>query len=254
MNELHYQSTGSGVVFVLLPGFCENLLVWEDIVPELSQECNVITIDLPGFGMSNHLSAPTSLTQIAKQVHGLTQSLDIQKYIVAGHSLGGYIALELARLYPESILGIGLIHSTAFADDDEKTKSRDKTIDFVRKRGVDAFIKSFVPQLFSDKKSLNIPRVIDMTKTISAESLINYTIAMKQRQDYTRTLKNWSKPIIFVAGQNDTLVSIEKSREHQDFISQKCLIELPEIGHMGMFEAPFEITKALSSLVWTLSK
>ena len=254
MNHLNYRSAGKGLPLVLLPGFCEDLSIWDAITPELSQQCNVITIDLPGFGGSAHLPTTTSLTSIAKQVNNFIQSLDIQEYIVAGHSLGGYISLELAKLYPKSILGIGLIHSTAFADDDEKIKSRNKTIDFVRKRGVETFIKSFVPQLFSNKKSLNIGRMMDMAKNTPIESLINYTIAMKMRQDYTSTLINWTKPVIFVAGQNDTLVPIEKSKAHRDFIPERDIIELPEIGHMGMLEAPLQITKALLSLVWITSK
>ena len=254
MDQLNYRSTGTGVPLVLLPGFCEDLSIWDAILPELSQQCNLITIDLPGIGGSDHLPAPTSVTRIAKQVHEFTQSLDIQEYIVAGHSLGGYISLELAKLYPESILGIGLIHSTAFADDNEKIKSRNKTIDFVRKRGVEAFIKSFVPQLFSNKESLNIEKVIDMAKQTPIESLVSYTVAMKNRQDYTTMLRNWAKPVMFVAGQNDTLIPIEKSRAHRDFIQEQNIIELPEIGHMGMYEAPLETIKALSALVWTISK
>lgn len=254
MNNLHYQEKGTGQILVLLPGFCESLSIWDAIVPAISKTCHVIAIDLPGFGGSSHITAPTSINQAARQIHQLVQSLNVEQYIVAGHSLGGYISFELARLYPDAVLGIGLIHSTAFTDDDDKIKSRKKVIEFVRNRGVEVFINSFVPQLFADKMSPNITAVINLAKNTPIQSLINYTLAMIEREDSTNTLSEWTKPLRFIAGEQDSIVTIDKSRAHLSHITADEYVEIPEVGHMGMIEAPSKIEKVLSDLVCTVSK
>ncbi len=254
MNTLYYQRQGAGTPVVLLHGFCETLAVWEAIIPELSKSNQVIALDLPGFGGSDHLQAPTSLKQVAIQVHSFLQSLHIKKYVIIGHSLGGYISLELAKLYPESILGIGMIHSTAFSDNLEKKNIRKKTIDFVRKNGVSAFIKSFVPQLFADKKSPYIKVLIDMAKKTPEKSLINYTIAMMERKDYGLILKNWVNPLIFIAGEKDEIVPIDRSRKHLQYVPENCFFELSEVGHLGMYEASQKVVNLLIKYVYTISK
>ncbi len=254
MTRLHYQQQGAGETLVLLPGFCENLSIWDAIVPTLGKSCRVITIDLPGFGESSHLAAPTSINQAASHIHQFLRSLNIDQYIIAGHSLGGYISLELIKLYPDAISGIGLIHSTAFADDKEKTQTRKKIIDFVNKRGVEAFITPFVPQLFVDKKSPNIAAMINSAITTPIASLINYTIAMMERQDRINTLEKWEKPIVFVAGKKDALINIDQSRKHLLYITESQYMEITEIGHVGMIEAPNQVIKALSALLLATSK
>ena len=251
---MNYKRQGSGVAVVLLHGFCENLTIWDNITPTLNKTCEVITLDLPGFGGSRHLSAPTTLSEVAEKAHEFLQSIGVSEYVVVGHSLGGYLALELARQYSDAILGIGLIHSTAFADDEEKVNSRKKTIEFVQKRGVELFINSFVPQLFANKKHSNITTVVELAKRTPERSLINYTKAMMIRGNYLLTLKNWTKPLLFIAGTNDSIVPIDKSRKHLQYMSEACFFELPNVGHMGMYESPDEVTGLVGKLVWTISK
>ncbi len=254
MKGLYHQEYGSGEVLVLLPGFCESISIWDKIVQGLGKTCRVICIDLPGIGKSAHLKAPISLSHTANQIHSFIRSLGIQRYTVAGHSLGGYLSLELIDQFPESIDGIGMIHSTAFADDEEKISVRKKTIDFVNKRGVELFIKSFVPQLFRDKKSPYITTVINSAKFTTQDSLVNYTIAMMNRKNHTLTLEKWNKRSLFVAGMEDSLVLLAQSRAHLEYISEEKYVELANIGHMGMLEEPVLIEKCLRDLVCTTSK
>jgi len=77
---VYYQKTGEGVSLVLLHGFCETSAIWKELINELSASCEVIVIDLPGFGGSQHLSAPTSISQVAEQVHEFLASINIEKY------------------------------------------------------------------------------------------------------------------------------------------------------------------------------
>lgn len=236
---------------VLLHGFCETSSIWKEIVNELSAFCEVIVIDLPGFGDSQHLSSSISIGQVAIQVHEFLESINVDEYFVAGHSLGGYISLELAKLYTTSVLGIGLINSTAYADDEEKIHTRKKTFKFVEKWGVETFINSFVPQLFADKKDKKIATVINIAKHTPLQTLINYTTAMMMRKNNVVILMNWNKPLFFFAGFLDALIPIEKSRNHLDFIDERHFIEDKLCSHMGMYEAPKTLITLLSKLVLT---
>jgi pimeloyl-ACP methyl ester carboxylesterase len=239
-----------GASLVLLHGFCETSAIWDGIVNELSKSCEVIVIDLPGFGGSQELSAPTSIRQTAIQVHNFLGSINVNNYFVAGHSLGGYISLELADLYPSCILGIGLINSSAFADDEDKIKTRLKSIKFVEKRGVELFINSFVPQLFANKEEVHISTLKHIARKTPQQTLINYTHAMMQRKDMVSILAHWSRPFFFFAGTLDILVPIDKSRNHLDFISRDNFVESELCAHMGMYEAPESLVNLLTQLVW----
>lgn len=251
---MYYKKQGKGTAIVFLHGFCETSAIWDPITPLLSKSYQTITLDLPGFGRSRHLEAPTTLSQLAKEVHCFLQSHRVEQYIVIGHSLGGYISLELGETFAESILGIGMINSTAFADGQEKVKTRKKTIRFVEKRGVEAFVKLFVPQLFADKKAKDITTVINLAKSTPEQSVINYSQAMMNRKSYISTLQRWKKPFLFVFGRQDTLVTASKSREHLRYISRNSLVELSEAGHMGTYEAPDKIIKLLIKFVRTIPK
>ena len=159
--------------------------------------------------------------------------------------MGGYVSLELAKQYTTSILGIGLINSTAYADGEEKIHTRKKTIKFVEKRGVEAFINSFVPQLFADKTDEHITTVINFAKQTPMPSLINYTTAMMLRENNVALFKSWDKSLFFFAGTLDALVPIEKSRNHLYFIDNGDFMEHKLCAHMGMYEAPETLIELL---------
>ena len=120
---LNVEVSGHGLPVVLLHGLCENLSLWNRLRVALNKNHQIITYDLPGFGKSDKLSNKFTLDDVAEILHeDLQDKLEIDKYVVLGHSLGGYISLALANKYPESILGYGLINSTSYADNEERKK------------------------------------------------------------------------------------------------------------------------------------
>ncbi len=134
MSSIHSEVKGEGNPVILIHGFCETFAIWKPLVNKLAFSHKVITLDLPGFGKSPLPESPFSITDIADQVHLWLLEKNLLGSIIIGHSLGGYVALALAEKYPDSIKGFGLMHSTAFADDEEKKHSRNKTIEFVKAR------------------------------------------------------------------------------------------------------------------------
>ena len=124
---VHYEIIGEGLPLIFLHGFNENSAVWDLIIPALAKQYQCVVIDLPGFGKSP-LPANLSIKYMANAVHRVIEEINIAKPIVIGHSMGGYVSLELAAHYPDLLSGVGLFHSTAIADTDEKKDNRLKTI------------------------------------------------------------------------------------------------------------------------------
>lgn len=244
-----YEDTGSGFPVVLIHGFCETGAIWKDFSPALSKKYRILIPDLPGFGKSPLPSDGFSIDDIARMLHEWLQQLNITKTVLIGHSLGGYVTLAFAKNYPELLSGFGLFHSTAFADDAEKKSSRNKVIDFVRERGVEVFATSFVPQLFYHKNRVRLEQEIEQVVKIAAETpeptLIAYTKAMRDRDDRTDVLRSFNQPILFIAGEQDGSVPIEKTDE-QILLPHKAIVHIyDQVAHMGMFEAREESLKAV---------
>jgi pimeloyl-ACP methyl ester carboxylesterase len=165
-------------------------------------------------------------------------ALQIQHPIVLGHSLGGYVALALLERMGDRIKAIGLLHSTAYADDLEKKELRNRVIIFLKKHGAAKFVSSFVPQLFPEhrRKELSgaMAHAIEDGQRSSLEGLLAYTVAMRDRKDRLAVLEQFEGPKLLLAGTIDGAVKIESSRAQQGAFTH--YIELEGVGHLGMVE------------------
>ena len=117
--RIHFSSEGKGNVVVLIHGFLENRTMWKDIVPILAKKNRVITIDLLGHGETDCLGYVHTMEEQAKVTKTVLNHLKLRKYTLIGHSMGGYIALAFADLFPKTIKGLCLMNSTYKNDDDE---------------------------------------------------------------------------------------------------------------------------------------
>src|SRR6185437_15275426 len=109
MNSLlSYHDEGKGTALVLVHGFCESKEVWKDFSSVLSSKFRVVTPDLPGFGDSKPDTTVTSIDDYADKLYSFLKQLGIDKCILIGHSLGGYVTLAFAELYEHMLLGMGM--------------------------------------------------------------------------------------------------------------------------------------------------
>lgn len=246
---INYQRFGQGKTLVLLHGFCENLSVWDNLKEELATFCEVISIDLPGFGNSPLRDSNFTIDQIANRVESLLTSIGVDQYSVAGHSLGGYVALSLANQYPHKLDKLALLHSTALADSEQKKENRNKVITFIENHGVDSFLGQFVPSLFNpfnvaDQRQ-NIELVKAMGSQLTAETIIGYTKAMRDRPDRTNILSSKSVDFAFIYGEKDGVFQPEDIKAQTDLIDQNRVFSLKKSGHMGMYEEPENMLECL---------
>ena len=159
---------------------------------------------------------------------------------VIGHSMGGYITLALTEKYWNHLTAFGLVHSTAFADSEEKKSVRKKGIEFIKQHGAFEFLKTTTPNLFSPNSKLQMQDSIDAfissLKGFSAEALIAYYYAMMNRPDRTEVLKHTNLPVLFIAGEYDNAVPISDVLK-QCYLPEKSYFHtLINSGHMGMME------------------
>lgn len=230
---------------VLLHGFGEDSRVFEYVIPALASYGKVIAPDLPGSGSQhNHPLLPgvDSIEWLADHVYAALQQQGVEHGILLGHSMGGYIALALAEKYPEWIQGLGLLHSTAYPDTEQKKEMRAKAIDFMQQKGGFTFLKTAIPGLFADDFLQKQPEVVQQLVTRSGafetQWLQAYYRAMIARPDRRHVLKNATYPVLIVAGAEDKAVSPQDAAE-QAALPATCQFELMQhTGHMGMLENP----------------
>ncbi len=240
-----HQEKGKGAPLVLIHGFCETHEVWLDLAGRLAEKCRVLIPDLPGFGASKLPQTPFSLSDIASEMWHWLDGLGVQKPVLVGHSLGGYVALAMAEIRPDAPAGLGLFHSTATADSEEKKLNRTRVMDFVEKNGVDPFVDTFVPGLFHKKDPAAIQRVDALARKTKKETLLAYTRAMRDRPDRQAVLRQAHQPVLIVAGEHDTLIPLKILENQSKLLQQGHLEVLKQTGHMGMFEAPAEALSVL---------
>ncbi len=252
MQPLFARASGTGEVLLLLHGFCETSMIWDDLRASLSLKYKVIALDLPGFGASALPASAFSIADIADQVMTWLYENHLPPLIVLGHSLGGYVALSMAKHHESYLTGIGLINSTVFADSEEKKANRNKTIEFVKRNGVKPFIETFVPGLFADKADPAIPFVHRIASDTRQETLVAYAAAMRDRPDQLEFWQNTTLPKLLVYGGRDTIVPVEISRKMTVNAGNLKYWELPETAHMGFLEAKEECLAAISGFASSL--
>lgn len=240
MVDLFTTQHGKGRPLIFIHGFPMHHGIWDDFGKRFVSTHQVITLDLPGFGKSSILQFPFSLHEVAAKLLQFVLHQDLSEVAVIGHSLGGYIALEMVSQRPDLFSSIGLFHSTALADSAEKKESRTKVIAFVEQHGAAAFTTNFITPLFADPRTPGIDTVKDIARQSSAMAVIGYTNAMREREDHTKTLKNFKKPTLFLMGDQDPGIPLKSIRDQASLCQYPEIHALHRVGHMGMFEKPDE--------------
>lgn len=220
---------------VLIHGFGENSTIWEDFIKLLDSSNKYFLFDY------SNVKETTSMNGYAKFLEDYVNAYNLETFVLIGHSMGGYIALEyISSFNSNNVLGLGLFHSTAAADTEQKKLARDKTIDFIEKNGSEVFIDGFYGGMFAD--SFHDKALIERNKTIfrkiSKEALVSATKAIRDRKDHTELLNEFEFPVFQIIGQLDTFIDPEKVLEQSLNIINPGILLIPDVAHAGMYENP----------------
>jgi pimeloyl-ACP methyl ester carboxylesterase len=249
MSSISFQERGTGKSVILLHGFPMNQHIWDDFAGALSEEYRVYTPDLPGFGKSEILPSPFSLNSVADTLIQWIVENAVYHSVIIGHSLGGYVALAMVEKKQEIFAGFGLFHSTAYPDNAEKKESRTKVLTFVDDNGVEAFTSNFVQPLFADPHHEAVTLVKNISIQSTTDAVKGYTVAMRDRPDRTSVLKEYTRPVLFIAGEKDPAIPVESIAQQASLCNLAQLKVLKNAGHMGMLEQPRETLTALKTFL-----
>lgn len=244
--QLAYERTGAGKPLVLLHGYPLDHHTWDDVIPLLKDSFDLIVPDLRGFGESTTVSTIYTVDDFASDIASLLDSLGIRQAAIAGHSMGGYVALAFARLFPDRVLGLGLVATQTLADPPERKEGRYKSAAEVAERGIGGVIETMTPKFTSDPRLQTVARQI-MEKQQPA-AYIGALKAMAERPDSTSLLGDMKHSVVLIHGDADVLIPIERAREVKAALPQAKLVELPGVGHMPMMEAKERTAEALKHL------
>ncbi|MFT4523275.1 MAG: pimeloyl-ACP methyl ester carboxylesterase [Bacteroidia bacterium] len=233
---------------VLLPGFCESKQLWETQIDKLSEEHNLLVLDLPGFGEFSNIDGLHSMNEAAVYVLKCMDDAAMEKAVVLGHSMGGYIALEMLFKAPERLLGIGLIHAHAQADSEEKIMNRTRTIKLIKSVGSDSFLKMFRASLLSNQNLGNMNCVEWVKKIIvnpNPQAIISYSTAMMNRENRLECIAHANKPVLFVLGKHDKIIPTKLVLDQASLIDGAMIHLLTHSGHISQLEEPEECLTAI---------
>jgi pimeloyl-ACP methyl ester carboxylesterase len=238
-STIMYGVAGSGAPVVLLHGFGEDSFVWQQLADDLHSTYKVIVPLLPGSSPSEAVE-DMSMEGLARAVNAILEEEGIGQCVLIGHSMGGYITLAFAELFPRKLKGFGLFHSSAYADSAEKVETRRKGIKFIEQHGALEFLKTSVPNLYSPTTKERCPSLIEQhlqkVQGLDKSALIAYYEAMIARPDRTHILKQTPLPVLFVLGTHDTAVPIKDGLEQSHLPQLSYVHILTQSGHMGMLE------------------
>ena len=245
-TKISYSEQGKGTAVVLLHGFLENKTMWNAFIPELSQKHRVIAIDLLGHGETECLGYVHSMEDQADMVHTVLSQLKIRKAVLIGHSMGGYVALAFAELYPDNIKGIVLQNSTARADSDERKTNRDRAVVCV-KQSYTSFVSMSIANLFSEDNRERLETEIEKVKLEALKTPLQGIIAalegMKIRKDREVLMHFAPYPIQLVLGKKDGVLLYEENIDQIEGTKVQ-LTTFPD-GHMSHIENEKELKKVL---------
>lgn len=247
-STLNYRMFGNGHPVVFLHGFLESISMWDYLDLE-SLGCQCILIDLPGHGKSELLDDhEPSIQYFATEVALLLSELNIKEYALVGHSMGGYVALQLLENNPDAVNRLVLLNSTYWADSEEKKKDRVLVAELVQK-SKSLFLKTAIPNLFLNPKAHEsaVNELIEEAMLQKSGVIAYASLAMRSRKDFTQFAMNNSLKITLIQGEEDKIVL--KNLVEETNTGNIPVYSLANCGHMAHIEKSAVVIRALSIIL-----
>jgi len=255
-TSIAYEDRGTGPVVVLLHAFPLDSGMWRPQIDHLTSDYRVIAPDFPGFGASA-VSAGLTVDSAADVVAELLDHLGINdRVVVGGVSMGGYVSLAFARLYPQRLGGLILADTKADADDEAARAGRDRLIQLAADKGVSALVEQLLPKLVGPTTVAQRPQVVEEVRSIavrqSPEGIVAALKALRERPDAGPGLAHIAVPPQVIVGEEDTITPPEKARQLVETIPNARLVAIPGAGHLSNLENATAFNTAVREFLYTL--
>ena len=254
-SSLTFTDEGQGLPLVLLHGFPLDKHMWDAQVAELSAHWRVIAPDLRGFGQSRN-QGPFSIADLADDVHITLSQLAALPCVLAGLSMGGYVALAFARKYLRDLRGLILVDTKAEGDTPQQREGRAKMIDLVQREGAKAVADEMVPKLVAEDVPKTRPAIAaavrKMAELCPPQTIEHALAAMRDRPDQSPHLSSITVPTLILVGDADVLTPPPVAQKMQQSIPKSELVVIKGSGHMSTMEQPAQVNQAISRFMKSL--
>jgi 3-oxoadipate enol-lactonase len=247
-RRLAYDDAGQGVPCVLLHAFPLDRRMFGDLPARLGPRARVIAPDLRGFGDSE-LDGPYSIADLADDVARLLDHLRLDRAVIGGVSMGGYVALAFATRHARRLAGLVLADTKAGPDSDEARAARDEAAALVRSQGVPAYVDKQLGRLLSGSASEDVRNQVRGLCGQTAEAVLAGLVALRDRPDRRAELAQIDRPTLVMVGTDDTVTPPSEAAAMVTAIRKAVLVEIPGAGHLANLEQPTPFCQALSGFL-----
>lgn len=239
-GKIYYSDSGTGDAIVFLHGYLETSDIWAGFSDKFFGDYRIITVDLPGHGLSKVYGECHTMEFMAGAVRDLLDNLGIKKIILIGHSLGGYITLAFAELYPEMLKAFCLFHSHPFADTEQIRQKRGNEIKVVMSGKRYLIYPESVSLMYSRENLLKMKEAVQKSKDIASsireEGMVAVLNGMMIRPSRISVLENGKVPYLWILGRKDSYIACEEVLQKVKIPSKSKAVILENSGHMGFIE------------------
>ncbi len=242
---LHYEVKGSGNrTLVCLHGFLESSVMWKAL--PLEKYARLLLIDLPGHGQSG-LNAIDSMQAMSEAVLAVVDKVGVDQYDVIGHSMGGYVAIELKQIDPKCQQLI-LLNSNVWSDSSQKKEDRKRVAKLVQTKK-ERFVSEAIPNLFLRPESHQVAVELLVTEAINmkSEAIACASLAMSERTDYSEAVFSGELEVIAIQGEFDPVA--DKNRMEKVMRNQIDHFYVVHAGHMAHIEAKEAVMEILQKIL-----
>lgn len=242
-----FQRPGVGLPILLIHGFPLDHSIWYPLLPHLIKDTHLIMPDIHGHGKSFIPEGPISIKNMAKDLISLLDKLKIDRALIIGHSMGGYISLAIAEDHPDRINGLLLLASRATMDTPQQKAARQKMMLEIQSTGIKYLADSMTSRLVSDPT--HIDSIHKMISKMSPLAAINTLHSLLNRQDYSSVLANLKIPVSIIAGNMDNLIPLEASHQMRNLSNIIQYVEMDKVGHLPMVESSMATAEVINNII-----
>ncbi|MBR5855810.1 MAG: alpha/beta fold hydrolase [Bacteroidales bacterium] len=242
-------------ILVLLHGYLETHYIFSEFVELLEKKYRVISIDLPGHGLSGSNSEVNSMEFCAAVVVEVMDKCKVGRAFVAGHSMGGYVAQACMELYPDRFKGLVLLNSVPFPDSEEKKADREREISLIQSSMLNRIAEISIPKMYDSDNLRNldekIQETIELCETHDPKGIVASLRGMMQRKDYSPFIKGLAgkTPTLFIYGNKDKFNPIERINSIIDEFQGIDIRIIQDTGHNSFIEKPEDTMEILERFI-----
>lgn len=247
--DMFYEIHGSGKPVILLHGLALDHSIWSEMVDYYGDQAQFIIPDLRGHGRTTLGNPDATLAQFAGDVIQLADQLGLDRFTLAGHSMGGYIALALAEAQQERLAGLVMVTSNARADSAEKRLSRLEEARRVLLEGMESIGDTLIQRMMPEGEFAQPDEhMCEVVLKSSPQGFANVQTAIANRPNRLAIVQSLACPVLAIGAGKDQILPVEIALEPAEHARQGRAVCLPGVGHLPMLEVPFTLGALLISM------